>query len=53
MVAPFVYMITVPGERRRLRSPSPTTALESSMSPRQGVALSIFLSQKIKLLTFF
>ena len=44
MVAPFAYMITAPGDRWRLRSPSPTTALESNTSPRQRMASSIFLS---------
>ena len=43
VVAPFAYnMITAPGGRCRVRSPSPTTALESTTSPRQGVALFIY-----------
>ena len=42
MVAPFADMINDPGARRRLRLPSPTTALKSSTSPRRRVASSIF-----------
>ena len=37
MVA-FAYMINGPGDRRRLRLPSQTTALESSTSPGRRVA---------------
>ena len=42
MVAIFADMINAPGARRRLRSPSPTTALKSSTSPRRRLASAIF-----------
>ena len=67
VVAPFAYMITAPGARRKVRSPSPTTALKSSTSTRQGVTwlrrffclyplLYIYyfhVIQKIKIITLF